>query len=538
MAAILEREPVPVSTLQPATPALVAGIVEKCLAKNPDDRWQNAADLSSALRLAAAGAGTRGTLSEGTAPHSRRWWPRTAVGTALVALAAVAGGAALAWRYAASSVAPPAESRFEVAPPPGTTWSPSPIASTVQIALSPDGRRLAFVAGPRGSAPQIWIRPLDSVQAQPLAGTDDATFPFWSPDGRFIGFFAGGKLKKVDVTGGTQQVLAEVAPLGRGGAWNAEDIILFTPAPNRGIWSVPAAGGSPTPVTSLPTAERATNHVWPQFLTDGRRFIYYQRSNDTERQGVYVSALGSEESTQVLRNDGMGVLAPGHLLVVRDGTLFAQAIDDECGHVERSSASRSRGPHAWHHRVFARLGRGHDDRHGPSAADHRAAVARPHPERRWARRRPRRYRSPASRWMTRTSSCRSSRSRPPARHLILDLGTSTGVPIRPPTGSRCAARRPVLHWRAPEPTIFERPGSGTRRAGDGSTSPAILTRPPTDGSSSRPARRRGDRYVDRTPVELRASNEVRRISPIAADGLSSDNRALRGLPEPAACAER
>jgi serine/threonine protein kinase len=329
MAAILEREPVPVSTLQPAIPALIAGIVEKCLAKNPDDRWQNAADLSSALRLASAGAGTRGTLSDGTAPHSRPWWPRTAVGTALVALAALLGGAALAWRYAASSVAPPAESRFEVAPPPGTTWSPSPVASTVQLALSPDGRRLAFVAGPRGSAPQIWIRPLDSLQAQPLAGTDDATFPFWSPDGRFIGFFAGGQLKKVDVTGGTPQVLAEVAPLGRGGAWNAEDIILFTPAPNRGIWSVPAAGGSPTPVTSLPAAERATNHVWPQFLTDGRRFIYYQRSNDAERQGVYVSALGSEESLQVLRNDGMGVLAPGHLLVVRDGTLFAQAIDDE-----------------------------------------------------------------------------------------------------------------------------------------------------------------------------------------------------------------
>ncbi len=214
-----------------------------------------------------------------------------------------------------------------MAPPPGTMWAPSPVASTAQLVLSPDGRRLAFIAAARRGVPQIWIRALASIQAQPLPGTDGASFPFWSPDNRSIGFFADGKLKKIDTNGGTPQVLAN-APLGRGGSWNRDDVIIFTPAPPSGIWRLPAAGGPATKMTMVEPDSAATNHVWPQFLSDGRRFIFYQRSNTPENQGIFLGELGSTATTQILRNDGMGVLASGHLFVVRDGTLFAQPIDE------------------------------------------------------------------------------------------------------------------------------------------------------------------------------------------------------------------
>ena len=174
---------------------------------------------------------------------------------------------------------------------------------------------------------QIWLRPLGSIQAQPLAGTEGAAFPFWSPDGRFIGFFAGDKLKKIDITGGTPQTLAD-APQGRGASWNRDDVIIFTPAPTSGIWRVSAAGGASTPVTALSRDEGAITHYWPQFLPDGRRFIYYQRSDNPAHQGIYVHALDSSGPTQLVRNSGAAVHVPGYLFFVRDGLLFAQAVDD------------------------------------------------------------------------------------------------------------------------------------------------------------------------------------------------------------------
>lgn len=327
MAAILEREPAPLATLEPRVPLLVVNLVGKCQAKNPEDRWQSAADVGTALRWVAAGFTSAGTGTEGSPrPRSDRGI-RTAIGAVLIVVAALAGGAGLAWQYLGSAEAPAAETRFEISAPPDTAWSPSPVAATAQLALSPDGRRLAFVAARRRGAPQIWIRALDSVQAQPLAGSDDAAFPFWSPDSRFIGFFAGGKLKKIDTTGGTPQVLAEAA-LGRGGSWNRDDVIVFSPSPNAGIWRVASAGGAPSPVTSISAGQSGNTHVYPQFLADGRRFIYYQRSDSPEHQGIYVRALDSADATQVIRNRGMAVAVPGYLLLVRDGTLFAQAIDD------------------------------------------------------------------------------------------------------------------------------------------------------------------------------------------------------------------
>jgi Tol biopolymer transport system component len=329
MAAILERDPPPLTTVQPLAPPLVDSIVRKCLAKNPDDRWQTASDLRSALSWVAEGAHptTSGTGANAETPRTRA---RRAASRAVVAaglLGSVAIGVAVGGRYLWSVATPGALVRFEVQPPEDVTLSPAPIASAAQLALSPDGRRLAFVATRRRAASQLWIRPLDDVQAEPLPGTEGASFPFWSPDGRFIAFFAGGKLKKIDTTGGVPQVLTD-ASVGRGGTWNPDGIIVFAGEGNSPISRIAASGGVVTAATTFDPDQAVIGQSWPQFLPDGRRFLYFQRSSKPEYRGMFVTALDSSSSTRILESDVMAVYASGYLLFVRDGTLFAQAFDD------------------------------------------------------------------------------------------------------------------------------------------------------------------------------------------------------------------
>ena len=329
IAAILKDTPVPLASRQPLTPAALDHLVERCLDKDPDGRWQNAGDVKRELAWVAralSGTGTRAS-SDDSRPRSKRWSPAVATGLAIAVLTGVLAGALASRAYIAVDrrTTTPGTVKFEVLPPPDATWSPAPKAATAQLALSPDGSRLAFVAARTGEPSRIWIRPLDRVDAQAVPGTDGAAFPFWSPDGRFIAFFAAGRLKKVDVALGTPQTLAEVAA-GRGGSWSPAGVIVFGQSTSP-LSQVPADGGPVTAATSFDPPQEPVWHYWPQFLPDGRRFLFLQRSVKPEHQGLYVGSLDSPLITRLVAANVRGLFASGHLLFMRDGLLFAQAFD-------------------------------------------------------------------------------------------------------------------------------------------------------------------------------------------------------------------
>jgi serine/threonine-protein kinase len=321
---ILKDTPRPVASEQPLTPAALDHIVSRCLEKEPDERWQSAADVKHELQwiARAPAAHVPGAAAIGQST-------RVLVLAGVIALtAAVAIGALLGSRYLVPDAAAPQLVQFDVAPPIDATLSPSPVASTAQVALSADGRQLAFVAIKRRGASQIYIRPFDARDAHALPNTDGASFPFWSPDGRFIGFFAAGKLRKIAVAGGTPEIICEAAA-GRGGSWNQNGTILFSPSPNAPLSIVSADGGSPSSVTSLKrSGESFFGHNWPQFLPDGRHFLYYQRSDNPEFHGVYAGELGTDyRSPRIVATNGLAIYADGRILFTREGVLFAQMLD-------------------------------------------------------------------------------------------------------------------------------------------------------------------------------------------------------------------
>ena len=177
----------------------------------------------------------------------------------------------------------------------------------------------------------LWVRPLDAVAAQSLAGTEGATYPFWSPDSRFVAFLAQGKLKKIDVAGGAPLTLCD-ASLGATGAWNRDDVILFTPKGGAPLHRVSASGGTPSPVTTFDTASGDTQHWFPFFLPDGRHFLYStlgsKKAGATDPRGVYVGSLDPKEASTLLLQDGSHAkYAEGYLLYMRGSTLMARPFD-------------------------------------------------------------------------------------------------------------------------------------------------------------------------------------------------------------------
>jgi hypothetical protein len=213
------------------------------------------------------------------------------------------------------SILPPEDSAFEF------------------FAVSPDGRKLAFTA-PLGGIVMLWVRALDSLDSRPLAGTDNAAYPFWSPDSLSIGFCAPHKLKTVDVSGGPARDIADIV-VGRGGAWSLEGVILFCPRPVGILYQVSAAGGTPTPVTSLDEERAEVTHAFPQFLPGGRQFLYLAESSRPGESSIRAGSLDSCSSKVLLGADTAAAYAPilrGHpasLLFVHDGALMARSFDSQ-----------------------------------------------------------------------------------------------------------------------------------------------------------------------------------------------------------------
>ncbi len=320
--AILEKEPEPISAVKPLTPPALDHAIRTCLAKDPEKRWQTARDLSHQLKWIAEG----GSQSVLNAPpvvrgkiRERLMWAAWAA-TAAVALA-------LGYLQAARAPARASVTRAYIKPMAGSSFILSDAAG---FALSPDNRFLAYVGSNSEGRSLLWVRPIDSLEARPLAGTEGASYPFWSPDSRSIGFFAGAKLKKVEIAGGPPFTLCDASD-GRGGAWNRQGDIVFTPSVNAGLYRVSASGGPTTPVTTLDTSKYELSHRWPQFLPDGRHFLYLAGSVFTPRENptntVQVGSLDSEGSDLLLHSHAGATYASGHILFLRQATLMAQPFD-------------------------------------------------------------------------------------------------------------------------------------------------------------------------------------------------------------------
>jgi len=320
IASILSAEPPSLSSVRSPIPPLLDHVVERCLVKAPDERWQTASDVMWELAWIA------GRRSEpGAAPRNRRrerlGW--SVAGLLLLALAPLA-------YLARPKPAPLLSLTLSVLPPDG--WS---FVAKERPLLSPDSRKLAFVASDASGEPLLWIRALDSLESRPLPGTEGASYPFWSPDARFVAFFARGALSKIAVAGGPPQKLCEVGNA-RGGTWSSSGTILFTPRSEAVLYQVPAAGGEPSEVTSLDLSNHEASHRWPHFLPDGRRFLYLSAS--TGRPGIFEASLDGEGRRRVLDAHTSAAYAPpGYTLFLQGDAVTAQPFDPERGELSGES---------------------------------------------------------------------------------------------------------------------------------------------------------------------------------------------------------
>jgi Tol biopolymer transport system component len=236
-----------------------------------------------------------------------------AASAAVIAVAAVAG-----WAVARSS-----STRDERRP---VRFSIAADETAGDMAFSPDGRALAFVIGSEDKA-RVFVRPLDSLAAHPLEGTDGAESPFWSPDSRFIAFGSGGKLKTIAAAGGLVRTLCD-ARVVLGGSWSRDGIIVFAPGNRASLFSIPAGGGTPTPATTLDRSQGHNTHRWPQFLPDGRHFLYLARGPQPERSGIYIGSLDSSAATRIVTTSVKAEYSPeGFLAWLRGRRLVAQPFD-------------------------------------------------------------------------------------------------------------------------------------------------------------------------------------------------------------------
>ncbi|MGA7380896.1 MAG: protein kinase [Terriglobales bacterium] len=311
--AILEKEPEPISSLQPLTPPAFEHVVNTCLAKNPDDRFQTAHDVRLQLKWIGQ-SGASSVKPAGREPSGRGVGGWIAAGGLVIVLMAL-----VIWRRASK-------------PDERTAYFAAPLPFSAQdLAVSPNGHTIAVVGRESERKSLLWIYEPGSREATSIANTDGANFPFWSPDGRSLGFFAEGRLKRVDIAGGPVQTLSD-AQTGRGGTWNKDGVILFTPSGQlgTGLYRIAASGGTATQVTFPDREHGEDSHRWPSFLPDGIHYLYLAMdlSGRKLRSLIYVGSLNSKEKRLITAATANAAYTePGYLLFYRNQTLFAQRFD-------------------------------------------------------------------------------------------------------------------------------------------------------------------------------------------------------------------
>ncbi|HEV2113224.1 MAG TPA: hypothetical protein VGR50_03685, partial [Terriglobales bacterium] len=315
MSAILEKEPESMTAAQPMTPPALDHVIRRALAKDPQERWQTASDIRGELKWVAEGDGRTAATAPLVMRGSRMAFAFSAAGVLLL-------GALAAIFYLLSRAAAPALELHAYLPaPPNTSFQLLDDDAAGPAVISPDGSHVAFVAGDEKGNRQIWVRALNGGEARSLLGTEQGDYPFWSPDGKWLGFFAAGQLKKVPIEAGPVLELADAARP-RGASWGPNNVILFTPFTQTGIYSVPAAG-----------AKLHTTHRWPIWLGDGRRFLYLATNHGnpaaSDHNGIYVASLDGKENRMLMPADSSVAVAPGYLLYTQNDTLMAQPFDEQ-----------------------------------------------------------------------------------------------------------------------------------------------------------------------------------------------------------------
>ncbi|MCI0355323.1 MAG: protein kinase, partial [Acidobacteria bacterium] len=329
--AVLEREPEPITAIQPSAPPALERVVRNCLAKDPDARYQSAHDVKLHLQALLEGGVSSSALAA-AAPRRRKLRERAAWALAGVfLLVAVALGVG----YFQRVPRPTRALRFAL---PLTMMARS-------LAISPDGRQLVLVApNEETGRTVIWLNQVGSLEVKPLPETEGAVHPFWSPDSQFLGFFADNKLKKLSLRDGSVLALAN-APAGRGGSWSPRGVIVYTPDAAGPLWKVSASGGQPEQVTTM--QENLISHRWPEFLPDGNHFLYLRATfttADNPLDSIWLAELDSRESKRVMQAASNARYSPsGHLLLVRNRQLIALPFDAKSGQVGTEATRLAEG---------------------------------------------------------------------------------------------------------------------------------------------------------------------------------------------------
>ena len=323
--AILEKEPEPITKLLPMAPPAVDHVVQDCLAKNPDARWQNAADVARQLRwIASSGSG----VSAGPPLQPRSRLRDRLLWGALLALLLALIGSTILWldfrvpepaRTLRSFLPPPAQLSFDFT---GDFSGPPVIAR--------DGSAIAFCARNQKDRDSIWVQSLTELTPKKLDGTEGASFPFWSADGKFLGFFADAHLKKIPAAGGPVTTLAD-APNPRGGTWNLDNVIVYEPDYRDVLWRINASGGAPARLTKF-EAGKHTTHRWPRFLPDGKHFLFFATNHSGDSPpGIYFGSLADGSYKRILDSDSDAQYASGYLIYHLQSQLLAQKFDAGTG---------------------------------------------------------------------------------------------------------------------------------------------------------------------------------------------------------------